>query len=77
MSLTVSSSSCFSRDVFFFFALQLTDRVLAPNLAFSEGTMVLWQEKKRKERKREREIRGGKLMGSVEVREEERRGGEG
>lgn len=75
MSLTVSSSSCFSRDVFFFFALQLTDRVLAPNLAFSEGTMVLWQEKK--ERKREREIRGGKLMGSVEVREEERRGGEG
>lgn len=76
MSLTVSSSSCFSRDVFcVFFALQLTDRVLAPNLAFSEGTMVLWQEKK--ERKREREIRGGKLMGSVEVREEERRGGEG
>lgn len=60
-----------------FFALQLTDRVLAPNLAFSEGTMVLWQEKKRKERKREREIRGGKLMGSVEVREEERRGEEG
>lgn len=58
-----------------FFALQLTDRVLAPNLAFSEGTMVLWQEKK--ERKREREIRGGRLMGSVEVREEERRGEEG
>lgn len=59
-----------------FFALQLTDRVLAPNLAFSEGTMVLWQEKKRK-KEREREIRGGKLMGSVEVREEERRGEEG
>ena len=56
-----------------FFALQLTDRVLAPNLTFSERTMVLWRcsKKRKKERVSEREIRGRKLVASVGMRGEE------
>ena len=56
-----------------FFAPQLTDRVLAPNLTFSERTMVLWRcsKKRKKERVSEREIRGRKLVASVGMRGEE------
>lgn len=77
MSLTVSSSSCFSRDVLGFFCTAADWPGTSTQSSLQWGNNGAVARKEKKERKREREIRGGRLMGSVEVREEERRGEEG